>query len=227
MIRIARDYPQYEPEVISKPGKGGKFGDRSPWVVTLKNFISDEEADAFIRSCRDHFDRSLAGDQLSPVRTSRQCWCSGNECEYNELTKLVEARIANLTRVPAARYFEPFQILKYEPGQFYRVHHDQNSGLFTPQGVRVYTFFMYLSTPEKGGGTRFADLNYVVPAIKGNAVIWPSVTNADPDIDEPFTNHEGLPPEIGVKYAANVWVHNYDYRTPSGLNCVLAHKNTH
>mmetsp|Transcript_8779 Transcript_8779/g.29283 ORF Transcript_8779/g.29283 Transcript_8779/m.29283 type:complete len:97 (-) Transcript_8779:115-405(-) len=54
--------------------------------------------------------------------------------------------------VPHERYFEPFQILRYEPGQFYRVHHDQNCGLFTPQGSRVYTFFMYLSTPERGGG---------------------------------------------------------------------------
>ena len=40
------------------------------------------------------------------------------------------------------------QRARYQPGQFYKVHHDQNSGLFTPQGVRVYTFFMYLSTPQ-------------------------------------------------------------------------------
>eukprot|EP00962_Isochrysis_galbana_P008295 scaffold2267_cov112-Isochrysis_galbana.AAC.7 len=53
------------------------------------------------------------------------------------------------------------QILKYEVGQFYKTHHDQNSGLFTPQGARVYTFFMYLSTPEEGGGTRFTDLGLV------------------------------------------------------------------
>ena len=30
-------------------------------------------------------------------------------------------------------WLEPFQILKYQPGQFYKVHHDQNSGHFTPQ----------------------------------------------------------------------------------------------
>jgi hypothetical protein len=112
---------------------------------------------------------------------------------------------------------EPFQILKYEAGQFYRAHHDQNSGLFTPQarylliaprraqasilttyylllttrrqGARVYTFFMYLSTPEAGGGTRFTDLNLTVPAVKGSAVLWPSVTSDDPDIDEPLTHH--------------------------------------
>ena len=67
---------------------------------------------------------------------------------------------------------------------------------------------MYLSTPEVGGGTRFDNLDVIVPAVKGSAVMWPSVTDADPSIDEPHTFHQGLPPEVGTKYAANVWVHN-------------------
>ena len=93
--------------------------------------------------------------------------------------------------------------------------------------MRLYTFFMYLSTPTAGGGTRFADLDITVPAVKGTAVFWPSVRDADPTADEPKTNHEGLPPEVGVKYAANAWIHNYDYFTPSARNCILAHRNTH
>ena len=86
---------------------------------------------------------------------------------------------------------------------------------------------MYLTTPEAGGGTRFADLNLTVPAVKGTAVLWPSVLSADPSADEPNTNHEGLPPEIGIKYAANAWIHNHDYRTPAGKGCILAHRNSH
>ena len=203
MRRIMRDFPQYEPRAISQPG--GPHGEHAPWVVTLSNFVSDEEAAAFINGCANHFSRSLAGDVLSPVRTSSQCWCSNNACERDPMTQRVAHRIANLTQVPSELYFEPFQILKYMPGQFYKVHHDQNSGLFTPQGPRVYTFFMYLSTPEKGGGTRFADIGTVVPAVKGSAVLWPSVMNADPEKDEPMTNHEGMPPDVGIKYAANVW----------------------
>ena len=31
------------------------------------------------------------------------------------------------------------QVLKYEKGQFYRQHHDQQSAHWTPQGVRLYT----------------------------------------------------------------------------------------
>jgi len=224
MVRIFRDFPQYRPKAISWPG--GPKGTQAPWVVQLEDFITDDEANAFQQTCENHFSRSLAGDQLSPVRTSFQCWCSGNECEKAELTKLVAQRIANVTRTQV-RYMEPFQVVRYEKGQFYRVHHDQNSGLFTPQGARVYTFFMYLSTPEAGGGTRFRDLGVTVPAIKGNAVLWPSVMDIDPNRDEPLTHHEALPVEVGIKYASNVWIHQYDYRTPSAANCLLTHKNTH
>ncbi len=44
---------------------------------------------------------------------------------------------------------------------------------------------MYLSTPEEGGGTRFNDLDIVMPARKGDAVLWHSTTDADPTRDEP------------------------------------------
>jgi hypothetical protein len=66
-----------------------------------------------------------------------------------------------------------------------------------------------------------------VPAVKGNAVIWPSVMDQDPQRDEPYTNHEAMPTSIGRKFASNVWIHNYDYRTPADKGCILTHKNTH
>jgi len=228
MKRLLSEFPQYNPVAISAPGSSNpRVRGTAPWILTLSNFLSDAEVDAFISSCQSHFERSLAGDQLSPVRTSQQCWCADNECGQSPLTRAVEERVRHVLDVPTLEHFEPFQVLRYQEGQFYKVHHDQNSGWFTPQGVRIYTFFMYLSTPEEGGGTRFADLNLTVPAVKGTAVLWPSVTSLDPSVDEPNTNHEGLPPARGIKYAANAWVHNYDYRTPAAANCVLAHRNTH
>ena len=36
---------------------------------------SPNQADAFISSTNHHFSRSLAGDVVSPVRTSQQAWC--------------------------------------------------------------------------------------------------------------------------------------------------------
>ncbi len=95
------------------------------------------------------------------------------------------------------------------------------------QGTRVFTFFMYLSTPDAGGGTKFNDLGITVPAVRGNAVMWPSVADADPMRDEPRTNHEALPVEAGLKFGANIWVHNHEYAAAAAKNCVLTHKNTH
>lgn len=36
--------------------------------MQLHDIINEEEAQAFISSCEGHFERSLAGDQLNPVR---------------------------------------------------------------------------------------------------------------------------------------------------------------
>jgi len=47
------------------------------------------------------------------------------------------------------------------------------------QGVRVYTFFVYLSDVEEGGGTKFNDLGITVTPKLGRAVLWPSVKDHD------------------------------------------------
>ena len=62
--RALQQFPQYKPTVLSS----------DPYVVIFDDFISDAEAAAIRRLCEPHFERSMAGDQLSPVRTSHQCW---------------------------------------------------------------------------------------------------------------------------------------------------------
>ena len=122
---------------------------------------------------------------------------------------------------------EPMQVLRYETGQFYKVHHDQQTAHWTPQGVRLYTFFLYLSDVEAGGGTRFTDLGITVTPKLGRGILWPSVFGSDLNKSDKRTNHEALPVEKGVKYAANLWQHLYDFKTPSrsGL-CVFLGKNS-
>ena len=213
--RALREFPQYSPRALS----------REPWVMTFDNFISDEEAEQFINLCSAHFERSMAGDQLSPVRTSHQCWCSHPKCEHDPIVKRVTDRIGSITMTPA-KNAEYFQVVRYEPGQFYKVHHDQNSAPFTPQGARLYTFFMYLSTPE-AGGTKFNDLGITVNATKGSAVLWPSIMDEDNNLPELRTHHEALPPTAGLKFGANLWIHQYDFKTPSTRRCELTFKNTY
>ena len=78
---------------------------------------------------------------------------------------------------------------------------------------------MYLSDVEAGGGTNFPDLGITVMPKQGRAVLWPSVLNAQPlDIDE-RTRHQAMDVEAGTKFAANGWIHQFDYIGPQDRGC--------
>ena len=44
--------------------------------------------------------------------------------------------------------------------------------------------------------------------------MWPSILDEDPGWTDLFTFHEALPVVKGVKLAAQVWIHQYDYYAP-------------
>lgn len=222
--RAMSDFPQYAPTALSRPSSPG--ADDAPWIVQFENLVTAEEAQAMLDAC-PKLERSLAGDQLSPVRTSSQCWCDG-DCLRDEVVHNVTMRMLEVTQLPYENA-EYFQILRYEPGQFYRQHHDQQSGHWTPQGARLYTFFVYLSDVEEGGGTRFTDLDVTVTPQLGRGILWPSVRDDTLRVSDKRTHHEALTVVKGVKYAANLWQHVYDFKTPSkaGLCAFLGKNSNH
>ena len=67
----AAKFVEFGPTIRSSP----HFEKPGPWVMTFENFVTDEEIEAFIQTTDHHFSRSLAGDVVSPVRTSQQAWC--------------------------------------------------------------------------------------------------------------------------------------------------------
>jgi len=105
------------------------------------------------------------------------------------------------------------------PGEYYKVHHDQNSPRSSAWGPRLYTFFMYLSDVEAGGGTHFPQLNITVEPAKGRALLWTSVLDADPYERDDRTDHEAIAVTAGTKYAANYWLHMFPFRTHSDRGC--------
>ena len=140
------------------------------------------------------------------MRTSFQCWCNFPGCFMDEDIQRVARRIHHLT----GTHFdngEDIQIVRYEPGQFYRQHHDQNTAVWAPQGPRVLTFFMYLNNPEGGGETWFPQVNDVngsrgimVQPRAGSAVLWPSTLDAEPMHADHRTNHAAQPVTQGIKF---------------------------
>jgi len=124
-----------------------------------------------------------------------QAWCQpglADSCYTHPLVNCVHDRVVNLTGVPKDNA-EFYQILKYETGQFYRSHHDQNSEPDSIIGARLFTFFIYLQTPEGGGGTRFPLLNITVQPKRGTALLWPNVKDSDVREADMRTKHEVRP----------------------------------
>ena len=180
------------------------------------NNLFDQNRDTGSRKFDGSYD-----NRVSTGRTSHNAWCQ-RECLDDPVSKSVMSRIENVTGIPSTNY-EHFQILRYEDGQKYDVHHDFISYHVERQcGPRILTFFLYLSDVEEGGGTRFPDLGAngltVLPK-KGKALLWPSVLNEDPIKIDGRTRHAALPVVKGTKFAANAWIHLRDFVTPHDKGC--------
>ena len=90
---------------------------------------------------------SQAGDQISTVRTSTQCWCDDNDdCLANPAVRALTDRMMNVTRLPYNNA-EYFQILQYHEGQFYKTHHDQQTAFWTPQACAYMHMHMHICAP--------------------------------------------------------------------------------
>ena len=223
--RAVADFGHLGPTVLS----------RDPWVLSFDHFLSGEEVDALLKHSEGRFERSTASggrkdDEFVPlksdIRTSWTTWCDTPACLEDPTVRKIYDRVSNVTRVPGDN-FEYMQLLRYLPCphaghpdcQFYKRHHDTIPELATMQpGPRVYTFFLYLSDVEEGGGTKF-DGGFTVQPAKGKALFWPATKDAEPFVSDDRTHHEALPVTKGIKYAANFWLHQHDYVTPHKNGC--------
>ena len=189
----------------------------SPRVVVLGGLLSDEECDALIEAARPRMSRSLTvatqtgGEEINADRTSQGMFFQRGE---NALVSRIEARIARLVNWPVVNG-EGIQVLQYVPGTEYKPHYDY----FDPKepgtptilrrgGQRVGTVVMYLSEPEKGGGTTFPSAMLEVAPKRGNAVFF-SYERAHPSSR---TLHGGAPVIAGEKWIATKWLREREFR---------------
>ena len=119
---------EYSVEVLSSPKMNG-----GPWIITMENVISEIEAEQLIElGDLEGYKRSADIGNLKPDgsfedfvndgRTSTNAWCE-KVCYTNETALSVMYRLSNLTDIVEPNS-EFLQLLKYEPGQYYRSHHD-------------------------------------------------------------------------------------------------------
>jgi prolyl 4-hydroxylase len=110
--------------------------DNYPWVITLDNFVSEEECEELIKFGTDEkYERSKDVGDLnddstvsavrSTGRTSKNAWCP-DECSEDPITGSVHRRIEKLADVHCNNC-EYIQLLSYEEGDFYENHHGENN----------------------------------------------------------------------------------------------------
>jgi len=216
---IMENFAEYNVKALSSPP--------GPWILEFENFVKPEEMARLIELNSEKFARSTDQGSInefgemqkvvSKSRTSLNSWCD-HECERDTLVQDVYDRIVNVTQVPKVN-FESFQILQYKKGQFYRTHHDDSGGSKDASGPRILTFFLYLSDVEEGGETDFPRVGVRAKPKAGSAILWPSMSNDEPTKWDPRTHHQAMPVIKGVKYAANAWIHLYNYRVPNLWGC--------
>ena len=184
---------------------------RNPRIVVLGNLLSDDECAELVASARPRMARSrtvqakTGGEEINAVRTSDGMFFQRGE---TPLIGLLEARIAKLFDWPIENG-EGLQILHYQPGAEYKPHYDYfdpaepgTPTILKRGGQRVATLIVYLSEPEKGGGTTFPDVHLEVAPKRGNAVFF--------SYDRPHASsrslHGGAPVIAGEKWIATKWL---------------------
>nr|CAD1821582.1 unnamed protein product [Ananas comosus var. bracteatus] len=153
----------------------------------------------------------------SEVRTSSGMFLSTEEQKF-PIIKAIEKRISVFSQIPAENG-ELIQVLRYEPNQYYRPHHDYFSDTFNLKrgGQRVATMLIYLSDNVEGGETHFPMAGdgecscggkmvkgLCVKPAKGDAVLfWSMGLNGESD---PKSIHGGCAVLKGEKWSATKWM---------------------
>ena len=196
-------------------------------IHVLKNFISEEECQAFQKAAQPKLHRGTVADGKGGHRLSehRKAFQAGlrvpweNEAEGNPIARVVrriydytnDAVGYNLTiegqeSLMSIQYFGIGKGSNEAPDQ-YRPHCDgECDGLPHKSGGRVATMVMYCTVPELGGATNFQNSNVFVKPEVGAAAFFSYLDPVKMMKEPGFTSHSGCPVIEGTKRIAVQWM---------------------
>ncbi len=138
-----------------------------------------------------------------PIRTS-----DGTVLGPIQQDLVIEALNRRIAAVSGTRVEqgEPLAVLRYTPGQQYRLHHDCLPG---EPNQRVMTVIVYLNDGYGGGGTEFPAIGQAVQGRTGDAVVFAN-TLADGTVDQ-SSQHAGQAVTRGQKWICTRWIRARDF----------------
>ena len=221
---------------------------QDPPVFKLRGLLTAEECDYLISLAKPLLRRSRHGgawtekygtkatDPKLERRTSFTAML-GDSVRYRRDPRILPiiARLAAITRldVDFVKTNLELQIVRYEPGQYYRPHLDPSLHV-----RRYITIFTYLNEVEGGGQTALVKLppsagskrfnatdpdacaGLLVEPEMGSSAMWynfldgeavakhGSVLGNNVGVIDMRTKHAGCDVTGGVKYGANMWIHD-------------------
>lgn len=191
-----------------------------PKITVIPEFLSADECEYLITLAeRSGFTQSLVGRGTSSEYESVKSHALSNQTSANRtsmsvtlcmddtdpIMRSVESRLGQVVNLPVSQ-LESLVVVKYNPGQFFKRHHD---GSF-----RLYTVFLYLNQVPEGGETRFEQLNLRIRPCRGTAVVWGNtrISESGQTVADDRMVHEALPPAGCVKYGMNCFFNESQIR---------------
>lgn len=217
---------------VPGPGKiQGSVINDDPRVVLFTDFVSRQEVEHLLQLCEGRWERSLVSKgKVSELHGPNTTNCSGTygeegvgetrtsssvhlEFEESYVVERIAARVAAVTG-HSLEHVEPLVALRYEPGQFFKMHHDG--------AMRPATVFVYLTgiEPGAGGTTHFPNLGFEVTPVACTALMWHN--RQENGAADYRVQHEAKPVAEGVKYAMNCFVNIRPQRDTSSIVLIPA-----
>jgi len=199
-------------------GKGRGFtNDDASWEPprVLNDILTPEECKYIVDAATPNFARSYTVGSTGPNdhRTSQTAWISRDDPVARKIfAKALEATGKSIENC------EDLQVVKYEPGTYYREHHDsccdENQSCVDFEkdgGQRLLTLLVYLNSDFTDGETHFPNLDLKLKVDPGSGIMfWP--LGSDDCRCHPKALHAGLPISSGVKYVCNAWIRENKFR---------------
>ena len=168
----------------------------------LYDYIWDEETLDVYRKMCENWDGAPVPKEEN--KGNREVWYVGN---YPDPDNLVKAYIAYISRLQSRQFIKVLdkgysvdtKLSRYEPGQDYYWHCDQNTTTYNkrnPNWRRCISSVTYLNDDYEGGETEFE--SGLITPVSGKTVVFPSSF---------LYPHRGTPVITGVKYllVMHVW----------------------
>jgi prolyl 4-hydroxylase len=175
-----------------------------PLVARYPAFLSEAECKHIAHATSALLAPSMVVDPASgrqiqnPIRTSYEALIGPTREDL--VIRAINNRIAALSETTVEQG-ESLTILRYAPGQQYRLHLDTIQGT---TNQRIATVLLYLNQGFEGGETIFPSLNLSVLPKAGDAILF---ANVDPaGIPDQRSRHAGLPVKSGHKWLATRWI---------------------